>query len=324
MSLFKTWTFNLNQKPIDNSSGANQTKSFFLQLITFLAANGWSYDGSSNGVSTNATTNISTVADIVHAAAGNAHSWQIMKSPEGFVAGDDGSYTGDQSRLWLLIATDSATATSWLVEGFTQKPTGGTITANPTNATYGLGFTNGQLILTPTSNMPIFHFAITSQGNFWAGITASTAGYMTTFIALYPTRNPVQYNGFDYPYATGLHVEYANASTNPAVPVTAKMKTWRPGGTVNTSSAGLALRNVADQAAPTSGSTGGFNRNGKVYTGKMFLGAYAGSTGIIAEVADFFVHTAADTSNKIVDDPTTPTLCNYGALLLPVNAIIVS
>lgn len=324
MALTKTWTFLLNQRPADPTSTANQTKSFFLQLIAFLVANGWSYDGSSNGVATHATNNITGVADIVHAAAGSAHSWQILKSPEGIVAGDNGSYTGDQSRLWLLIATDSATTTSWLVEGFSQKPTGGTITANPTNATYALGFANGQLLLTPTSNLPIFHFAITSQGHFWAGVTASNAGQMNTFIALYPTKNPVQYNGFDYPYATGLHVEYAASATNPAVPLATKFKTWRPGGTANTSSAGLALRNVADQVAPASATSGGLNRNGSVYIGKLLIGAYSGSTGVIAEVADFLCHTATDTTNKIMDDPDTPTGCMYGTLLLPVNGVVSS
>jgi hypothetical protein len=323
MSYVKSWTFLLNQKPNDVSSDVNQYKSFALQLMAFLVAHGWTADGSSNGVSTSSTSNISGLSDIVQNTAGNAHSWQLLKSPVGLCAGLDGSYTGTQSCIWIMLAWDSATTYSILITGYSVKPTGGTTTANPTAATGNLGFTNQQLFLTPLVHTMLFHFGITTQGHFYAATTCMTTGVMNTCIILYPTFNPcVLVGGLDYPYATALQISYATTASHPQVGVTATIKTWNVDGTTATDTA-VAVLAVANSPSTLLGTVnvGGLNRDGGIDASLGIIGIYTGSQGMVAEIADFLFNGMAP--NKFVDAATV-TRCIYGQIIFPCNAAIIS
>lgn len=320
MSFLKTWTFSLNVTPTINTTAANTEQSFLMQFMNFLIANGWTADGSSNSSATSSTTNITTYTDWVKAATGTAHSWQILKSPVGIIAGLDGTYTGAQSQIWMVLDANSATVGSDNIEYFLIKPTGGTTTTTPTDANSALGFTNAGMMRASATSGALFHFAATSVGHFWAGITYSSSGKMPTFLALLPTTSPVQFRGHDYPYAIAPIRSYLDSANHPVpatIIATNAFKGWNEGGVTDSKFALMVMG--CNLGAIGYGSTGGVNRSGIADCGVGYL--YNQGTGPIAQIADFEFTGAAALPNGSTDAATV-TRVAFGQIWLPANAAI--
>jgi hypothetical protein len=123
----------------DVSTIAQVCKSFFLQVKKLMAGqvsgtNGpdgappvgsrWTVVSSSNGTTSGASDNWSTVADIVQAAAGVAHSWVVLQSPTAL----------DGGTAWqVCIDLSSATTTQCIIAIAKTAFTGGSTTARPTS-----------------------------------------------------------------------------------------------------------------------------------------------------------------------------------------------
>jgi hypothetical protein len=163
-----TWSFDTNQLPLDYSTGSNVHKSFFIQAKDFLLGAGWTMVASNRA---------DTVATCLASTEGYPHSWYVLKSPEGFVAGTDGSYTGEGSKIYFCLSLNYASRLS-LVPYFSLIGfTGGTDLATP-SATDKIT----AIIINPNSTSHVFSFAAASDGSF--ALRASSAGYGRIYTCL--------------------------------------------------------------------------------------------------------------------------------------------
>ncbi len=207
MPYTETWAFGYNTTPTDQTTLVNQMASFCLQLKTFLLAGGWTVVQSCNATSfaTNGTDYWSTIADVTFAATTSNHSWIVLKSPEGLVAGLDGSYTGDQSRLWFSIDCNYVNTAAQAKFYFHRaNPTTDTAATNLcSTSTYAWGWATQQFLHTTHSATARFHFLMTAKGAFLAFAGYASAGYLPFALCLFPItevkRNAA--NTLDYPFA---------------------------------------------------------------------------------------------------------------------------
>lgn len=131
------WRFDMyNQVLANQTSDLMVTKSLNLNFNEAIKNAGWTVVQSCDGVNISAVDDLWTsLSSIVRpTVTGGARSWQVYKSPEGIVAGLDGTYTGDQSRLWLVMdnyfySVNDPTRVN--VKLCTGLPTGGSLTVSP-------------------------------------------------------------------------------------------------------------------------------------------------------------------------------------------------
>lgn len=166
-----------NKALADVSTAANACNSWlhaFLKALTgtvvsgFTAGTGgappsssfWTWERSSNGTTAGAGDNFSNsyvAGEWLSNTAGNAHSWAVIKSPA-----SPGILDGP---WYILIAKDSATATTYRVELSKTTWTGGSATANPTNAGTVSGAQAG--FFNPSSTVAgKCHLMTDAKGNF--------------------------------------------------------------------------------------------------------------------------------------------------------------
>lgn len=87
-TLAKTWEFDVNIAAASSTADETDCDETLLAMKNALTNGGaftapWSVVSSSNGTVANSSDNWSTVADIVHNTAGNAHSWIVLEAPVG-------------------------------------------------------------------------------------------------------------------------------------------------------------------------------------------------------------------------------------------------
>lgn len=207
MPLIETWTYGLNTPPTDQSTLLQLARSFLFQRSAFLqslGAGAWTPIASSNGTSTSGG-GWASLSDLNWASSG-AHSWEVLKSPAGIVAGPDGTGTGDQSRLWLLTDLNSANVYQATFKVFRVAPTGGTTSAAPT-ATDVLSYASVQFLRSTLSATAKFHFWGVAKGAFKALAGYPGTGYVPHAHTILPINSvstrppPPQSNGKPYPYA---------------------------------------------------------------------------------------------------------------------------
>jgi hypothetical protein len=207
MSYAKTWTFSWNTSPTDQTNLTNQCQSFIWQLYDFLTTSaGWTVEDSNSW---------SSRAGLTWAASG-AHSWVSLKSPAGIVAGLDGSYTGDQSRIWLTIDLLSANAYQATFRFHRVAPTGGSGTAAPTS-TNQLSWATQQFARSSFVGNAVFHFECTAEGNFLAQMGYSGAGRVPFALCSFPF-GAVNHNagtGKDYPFAAACYARFLDSGNGP-------------------------------------------------------------------------------------------------------------
>ena len=208
----KTWAYSLNQIPTDQTTLALQCSSAWWDFVNLLTATGsgaWTIESSSGWGS---------LAGLVWATGVNTHSWICLKSPVGIVAGNDGTYTGDQSRIWLTIDLNYATTSATAKTKFHRTvPTGGTSTAAPTS-TYQLSwYADVQFLRTTYAGTARWDFKRTSEGHFIFDIAYLSTGYTPFTLSCLPMTSITKQNddpaGKDYPYAVVLISRWNDGAT---------------------------------------------------------------------------------------------------------------
>jgi hypothetical protein len=174
MAYERTWAFSYNNG-YTPTSAADQTKYQLWALGSMLLGNLggftlglWTLDSSCNSITASAPASgidnlhlkspaVYTASDWVHAAAASPHSWYVLKSP-----------LMNGINWYMLVASDTATATSATIALAKTPFTGGTTTANPTSvdswlmgaaiSTWNAGTSSGVLNR--------FNMALNSLGDF--------------------------------------------------------------------------------------------------------------------------------------------------------------
>ncbi len=323
----RTWTRSTNQNPADQSSLQQQCRSFLMFLKTSLVSAGWTVSQSCDSTQVQSSDTWNALANLVNAASG-VHSWIVLKSPAGLVAGADGSYTGDQSRLWLSIDLNSANAYLAAILVHRVAPTGGTTSACPTSASQA-GYSAQQFNRSTLAATAKFHFMTTDKGEFIALFGHSGANIIPFGMGIFPVTGVRKLaSNLDYPYAVGLHCGYLNSAKGCFDPSNAGylfsdgfgIKSWSADGTT-ANLIGHAIGTAAGNQFigaffPSDGdSSTHLHPSSPVW----ILNNTSGKTFVIGTLADIEV-TGAPTAQATADDPTSPTSQLVGGLWLPMSA----
>ena len=319
MSYVKTWTFLDNQTPLDQTTATKQAQSFFWQIYSFLIGNGWTDVGNNNWGSAAALT-IST----------GAHSWVILKSPVGIVAGANGSYTGDQSRVFLTIDLNSVAVYCNVRFGLHRVlPSGGTTTVGPAS-TDQIGYFSNLQFLRSSLVAAKFHFRITSEGSFSIFCSYPGSGYMSFALMLLPVTSIAHatagtYAGNDYPYGLGFYAGYVDSGIGVLSPnspgifyASGGVLCWAADGTAGVANLTPFSNNQLQSF--------GYNAASDFFTGNALSQdmrlqcVTAGKAADIGTIADH-QGTCAGTAQNSTDN-ATPTKQFLGRMWVPVAALL--
>jgi hypothetical protein len=321
MSFNKSWTFLINHLPEDSSTIGKITQHYLLKLSQFLIANGWTAVSSSNGVTAGNTNLWTQPSDIVLATSSQAHSHLVLRSPIGFIPGPDGTSLGAQSQVYLTISAGNANnnqPNSLVYATFIQHlalPTGGTTTANPSSSDQ---VSSGvQISRTSIGQQPNFHFACTTQGHFWSGISYSGTNSMPLFIAVLPfetIRTRVS-TGKLYPYPYFFSWGNSDNPNHPSNSILSGMGGFTATGHATNACYGLFL------------GVGGSQQDGDIDTQFIFSPIYVEVTAtneafLVGKVADLEIRNSVVRQNGSVDSLTNITRVYVGQMALPCNSVI--
>jgi hypothetical protein len=323
MSYELSWTFATNVVPTDRTGYINAAKSFFLQAKNFLVANGWTLTSSSNGSVADTSDNISSLTDCVSATEGNSHAWYVLKSPEGFRAASDGSYTGDGSRLWFCYSLNAAIPSTQIFKFSLTDFTGGSTSATPAG-TSELATTNASIINTAASpgySGTEFSFACATDGSFCLRTSYSALGKLYASLEvrkLYDCLVKTS-DGNDYPYGC-LITMYGSGSAQTVTTSTAITQNYSWG--IDASLVKCTLLTLRDGTGVIGVNTGtsGDAVNGVNEASEVM--AYidtAGYRGRIGRIPDFFI-TGATIPTGTVDNLSPVEYCINGNTWLVTDA----
>lgn len=216
----KTWQFDINRAPSDNTTVLLLSKSLVWYLKAFLtgqqggAASGlwscyYSCDSATAGTAADGVDRWGggtfDGTKIVRAAAGVAHSWFVLKSPS--IASPFGSTN------WYCIIDFSGSADNTPINLVFSKaaPTGGTTTARPTSTDEWTHAANSQLNDNTNGAMK-FHGLLATDGNFVLFASKTGSGLSSFGIIFQVLSNPGR-TGDLYPVAT--FIGYSTSATGP-------------------------------------------------------------------------------------------------------------
>lgn len=320
----KTWSFSLNQAPTTNTDLTAQCRSFVQQLKTFLTGTaGWTITESCDSTQVLASDTWAALTNIV--AGTGVHSWMVLKSPAGIIAGNDGTYTGDQSRLWFVIDMNYAVYYQARFRLCSAAPTGGTTSAAPTS-TLQQQFSSQQFMRSSYNANAQYNFWCTSEGNFMASTGYTGAGWVPFFLALFPIVDPTEIvsSSQDYPYGFGYFANWADttlgAPLRSALISSSSMLAFAFNGT--TSGAGMNCIGLGTAWVGANWGSTGDSINSRQSASDVFISCEEASKyGMIGRVPDIYGSSQA-IAQGTVDSNTSPTLVKLGSLLLPTNAIL--
>jgi len=350
MTYDKTWSFQLNTEPTDQTTLQKQCQSWFIQLKTFLIGAGWTIDGCSNGTTYSANLDLwgTDLNNITWNTNSLARSWLLLKSPVGIVAGLNGSYLGDQSRVWLILDCHGSSTTDyskWSVYFHRVKPSTGvaSITTIPTS-TNGITLISNTIFVRTAITNTKWQFANTNNGSFYALITLNGLLIMHTALMVYPIADVGKYQGKDYPFAIAAQVSmldstnhmnfYLNGSTNVSSTVNPVFNTWMPDGTNTTAIIWTIVKASANtNAAFPSGDgisgcyyfgynlSAGGDSEGNQWLFNTYLTAETTTLKyLIGKVSDIKFCGNPNVINTTIDSiGVNPTYCNFRNIWFPVN-----
>jgi len=319
----ENWIFGYNTPFTDQSSQLQQSRSAIFQWIALLTGSaGWTVVSSSNGTTSGNSNFIATLNDLNWAASGN-HSWICLISPVGLVAGQNGSYTGTQSQIYLTIDLLTTSGSDLLVtfRAHNVLPTGGTTSAAPTS-TNQLSFINTQMFNNTFNSNGLLHFICTTKGAFLIFHGYPTQGFLHFYFGFFPI-SAVENNGsINYPYDTAFIARGSNAGNMFTISnLHGNMFTWWVDGTSvpSTGLVGMMDFNVAVLGSPTF--PGGDNFTNKIYSSKCtFVTKTSGKIARIGDLSDIEMCTSTVTQGAV--DGTAITQSFAGQFWLPSNVAI--
>lgn len=187
----KTWQFDFNRVPADNTTVLLLSKSFLWWLKAFLKgeqggalAGLWTCVGSSDSVtagmdSVDRWTAAFDATKIVRAAAGVAHSWIVLKSPAIPTA------AGALNFYCIIDVAGAADNTALNLVFSKALPTGGTITARPV-ATDEWAHTASQQLNDNTNGASRFHGDLATDGSWLISTSKIGSGFAGLAIGFFP------------------------------------------------------------------------------------------------------------------------------------------
>jgi len=323
-----TWDITYNVDPTSETDLTAQCRSYMMQLKDYLIATaGWSMHESCDSVAVGAATvdKWDSLTDIV--AATGAHSWAVLKSPAGFCAGANGSYTGDQSRLWFCINMRYVNYYQVEFTFHASAPTGGTTTAAPTT-TIQLAFSNQTFNGSTLNTNTYFHFASTAKGGFLTMLSQSGTGFVPFGMILVDLVDPTVINSttFDYPYAVVATCSYnittPGAFSSSNLTSTTYSKVFGYDGTActakyNSFAGGTSW--IGSGWAATGDSINGEHKNSQVWITCETANKY----GVVGRMADMF-GSGMPSPQGLVDHPTIPTKVFVGNLYIPTDVVVLN
>lgn len=323
MARVKTWVTLGNQVPDIPSSLQSIGRSFWLQLVALLTTSGgWSVVSSSDGVTFGAGDKwLNTASKLVWGNPGAGRSHITVKSPIGIVAGLDGSYLGDQSRLWLTIHLAAATSShvhQCAIIAHTSAPTGGSIYGVPTSAN-SISYPMETQLFYNVVAASHYHFGVVSAGETVEGVVKGTGAFyamisntggITSFFSLLPVTSYKKYAGKDYAYGIALVLLYNSAGgavfSSSAVSgnnIYSAIKGWTNAGVATTLSlyALLELTSTASTKGIGVGITNTGDIAGAVESSDLWLyNPNSGVNACVGSIADIYF-TGATLTNYDVD-----------------------
>jgi hypothetical protein len=315
-----TWTYAMNDATMDLTSATTQAQSTLYKLKTYILTAGWTVVSSSNSVSQGASDYWTTAAGLVRGATtGTARSWILLASPVGLVAGADGSYTGAQSQMWMVIDYVGASIYSANIGFYSLLPTGGSISAIPTT-TAGHFITSATGLYTTTYTTAKINFAYTSTGGWYFMTTQPGNASVITFVCCLPLADPAVYGAITYPYA--IITSFTLPATSPLISniftAIAGSTLWNTDGTIDASLPVATYTPVSNWASST-------DINGNIPTIPFYVTNTGASKAIVGRIPDF-AYTCATSmpSGFVVPGTGTPTQSSIVNMLFPSNVSIIS
>lgn len=327
MSYELTWNFSYNTTPTDQSTLTQQCRSFFMQLKNYLVTTaGWVVTESSNSSITATSDLWSALTDIV--ASSSAHSWIVLKAPIGYVAGNNGSYTGDQSRLWMTIAFNASTYYTATIKFHTTSPTGGNTSTSPSSPSQ---ITNSSLQFNRNALNPNakFHFASCTGGKFIAMLGYLGAGFIPYVLCSLPLSNltVVGSTGYDYPFGMVVCWSWLDSGIGALTSSALSAGTNTAGFNFDESACSVVSFSVLSGPSGTTWIGNGFSATGDAINGHHVdspIWAVGTTTNKFAKwgrIQDIF-GSGVPTQQGSVDDASI-SYCRIGSLWLPSNVAIV-
>jgi hypothetical protein len=342
MGYHMTWAFRKNVVAAISGNFQSSCRTWWLTLVDLLTVDGGWTVISSSDATTFGTTDLwaGNPAKLIWNTGTTARSHITLKSPEGLVAGLNGSYLGDQSRLWITINLAYATSGNFHQCGFVVHrvaPTGGSITALPTSADSIIYAAGTSLLYGSSANKN--HMGVVKKGKTVNGVVKGTGafyafnaeggiGNITGALVLLPVVDPIKVSGgLDYPFATAIQLAYVASGMfnygSTGVFWNAQ-NIWTATGTVVTSDA----FNITATSYPGVGTlqTDTGNKAGQSESGCVWLHCTTvGGRTVIGKVADMHM-TGSNLTNFAIDN-ATPKYCylkssNYttAGLWIPTDA----
>lgn len=218
MAYDKTWTFSPNNIPVDMSSPQTRSQSFIYWLKNKMKAAGWSVVLASNAASVGATDTWTSQTALTWGTSVGARYWILLKSPEGFVAGPDGTYTGNQSRIYICLALTGSSGGDYskmsinIYNNVNLNTASASTSVIPSGGYEILGASGATYIWNAIASCH-FHWASTAKGGFYAGISMDGIGNMCTLFYCLDLANVGKYGAQDHPYAFVAGLHYSNSGT---------------------------------------------------------------------------------------------------------------
>lgn len=302
--------FSINQTPTDETTIANQVRSFLFFVKTALVANGWVVKSSSTGSSYNGSgDNWTAYTDI----SAGALAWCCLESPASII-------TGGSGKVWIVLGYNSGgTAYNAYMTAHRELPTGGATNLMPTTATVLTVLNNGALFATSLASCK-FHITMWPTGAFWAGASLTSNANINTCIQVMPVTDIIG----SFPYAIAFKASYASASW----PQTHfdNMKSWNSDGSVTSNGAFCTAEarlqssfTLLGATITTAGNLAGNQEASKIYvniSGQGKIGTLGGST------YDFLACGSTALANGTTDAATPKHTFNNN-IFWPSNAAII-
>jgi hypothetical protein len=276
--------------------------------------------------------NLFTVYDVItgggitpnYSSGDNLSSFSIMggstiflKSPVGFIAGPDGSYSGSQSQPVILLQMISNAYLNIRLYESESIMANAAIQVIPSI----------EIPFASTLDQSKFNFAFTQKGGFWASIAGIATNQMSLLMTLLDLADVQKIGNNDHPYA--IHMTYTNLSSN-----TVGYAYKYFDSVSNTNARGISYDgNFCSPRAltwgvptttayiPGTGTTNTGDYNGDILVSPIYIyDTTLNKVSMIGKIPDFKLTGASGLTNgSVVPSLAAPTHTVINGLLLPAN-----
>lgn len=324
MAYNKVWTFDLNKTPASQVDLTDQCRSFWFEFKSFITGAGWTIVKSCDSTQVQNSDTWAARSNLV--AGTGAHSWITFKSPVGFVAGLDGSYTGDQSCVWITISFNYLNYYQIKIIIHQAAPSGGTTSSDPASTNQNV-YATQQFNRTVLNTNARFSFVKTSQGYFYCVFNFISSGFFPFIFFIWPCINVTFINSLniDYPYAFCSYCNFVDSGAGAIVWSELGGSNLVKGFAYDGTSTNLSLNSSSGYGA------GSLTGSSFIIAGDTLNGTHtklpawlvcntSNKTGVIGSLPDFYMGGNPTLQSDV--DAASPEYCRCGSAWLPADASI--